>query len=91
MIAFDIDLVWYGVLLMVNLELAMISPPVGMNLFAIKGITDAPLGEVVRGAAPYVRRMINGLVLLIALPGLATWLSYSAGFGRWRPKTGARF
>lgn len=82
MIALDIDLVWYGVLLMVNLELAMITPPVGMNLFVIKGITDAPLGDVVRGAAPYVGLMIIGLVLLIVFPELATWLPYSAGFGR---------
>ncbi len=40
--ALDIDLVWYGVLLMINLELAMITPPVGLNLFVIKGITEAP-------------------------------------------------
>jgi C4-dicarboxylate transporter DctM subunit len=82
MIALDIDLVWYGVLLMINLELAMITPPVGMNLFVIKGITDAPLSEVVRGAAPYVFLMILGLALMILVPGLATWLPYSTGFGR---------
>jgi len=82
MLALDIDLVWYGVLLMINLELAMITPPVGMNLFVIKGITDAPLSDVVRGAAPYVLLMIAGLAMLIAVPGLATWLPYSAGFGR---------
>lgn len=82
MIALDVDLVWYGVLLMINLELAMITPPVGMNLFVIKGITTAPLTEVVRGAFPYVLLMIFGLVLLLMVPGLATWLPYSAGFGR---------
>ncbi|MEQ9815213.1 MAG: TRAP transporter large permease subunit, partial [Azospirillaceae bacterium] len=82
MIALDIDLIWYGVLLMINLELAMITPPVGMNLFVIKGITDAPIAEVIRGAAPYVGLMLLGLGLLILLPGLATWLPYSAGFGR---------
>lgn len=41
LIALDIDLIWYGVLLMINLELAMITPPVGMNLFVIKGITSS--------------------------------------------------
>lgn len=82
MIALEIDLVWYGVLLMINLELAMITPPVGMNLFVIKGITEAPLSEVVRGAAPYVWLMILGLVLMLLLPGLATWLPYSAGYGQ---------
>ncbi|MBE9637193.1 TRAP transporter large permease [Salipiger mangrovisoli] len=82
MAALHIDLVWYGVLLMINLELAMITPPVGMNLFVIKGITPAPLSEIVRGAFPYVLIMILGLALLIAMPGLATWLPYSAGFGQ---------
>ncbi|HUS95482.1 MAG TPA: TRAP transporter large permease [Hyphomicrobiaceae bacterium] len=77
-----IDPIWYGVLLMINLELAMITPPVGMNLFVIKGIADAPLSEVIRGAAPFVVLMIGGLAALIAFPELATWLPYSAGFGR---------
>lgn len=82
MIALDIDLIWYGVLLMINLELAMITPPVGMNLFVIKGITDSPLGEVVRGAFPYVILMLLGLIIVMMVPGLATWLPYSAGYGQ---------
>jgi C4-dicarboxylate transporter DctM subunit len=82
MIKLGIDPVWYGVLLMINLELAMITPPVGMNLFVIKGISSAPLSEVVKGSAPYVAIMLVGLALLIAFPWLATWLPYSAGFGR---------
>ena len=82
MIHLGIDPIWYGILLMVNLELAMITPPVGMNLFVIKGITDQPLSEVVKGAAPFVGLMLAGLALLIAVPSLATWLPYSAGFGR---------
>ncbi|MCA0873086.1 TRAP transporter large permease [Seohaeicola saemankumensis] len=80
--ALDIDLIWYGVLLMINLELAMITPPVGMNLFVIKGITDAPLSDVVRGSAPYVVLMLGGLILMMLVPGLATWLPYASGFGR---------
>lgn len=82
MIHLGIDPVWYGVLLMVNLELALITPPVGMNLFVIKGITNAPLSEVVKGASPFVLLMIFSLALLIAFPSLATWLPYTAGFGR---------
>ena len=82
MVHLGIDPIWYGILLMVNLELAMITPPVGMNLFVIKGITDQPLSEVVKGAAPFVVLMLAGLALLIFVPSLATWLPYSAGFGR---------
>jgi C4-dicarboxylate transporter DctM subunit len=82
MVNLGIDPVWYGVLLMINLELAMITPPVGLNLFVIKGITDAPLSDVVRGAAPFVLLMVAGLGALVAFPGLATWLPHEAGFGR---------
>ena len=80
--ALGIDPIWYGILLMINLELAMITPPVGMNLFVIKGLTDAPLSAVVRGASPFVLLMLGGLGVLIAVPELATWLPTFAGFGR---------
>ena len=76
-----INLVWYGVLLMINLELAQITP-VGMNLFVIKGITQAPLSDVIRGAAPYVLLLILGMFLVWLLPQLALWLPETAGFGR---------
>ncbi len=82
MLALDIDLIWYGVLLMVNLELAMITPPVGMNLFVIKGITQAPLSEVISGSVPYVFLMLTGLALLILVPEIATFLPYGAGYGQ---------
>ncbi|WP_118138444.1 TRAP transporter large permease [Oceanicella sp. SM1341] len=80
--ALGIDPIWYGVLLMINLELAMITPPVGMNLFVIKGITDAPLSAIVRGASPFVLLMVAGICALMAMPELATWLPSAAGFGR---------
>lgn len=82
MMQLGIDPIWYGVLLMINLELAMITPPVGMNLFVIKGISNSPLSEVVRGASPFVLLLLGGLGVLIAFPELATWLPLSAGFGR---------
>ncbi|TRW95368.1 TRAP transporter large permease [Paracoccus sp. M683] len=78
--ALGIDPIWYGVLLMINLELAMITPPVGMNLFVIKGITQSPLSVVIRGAAPFVLLMIGGMLAIMAVPGLATWLPQMAGF-----------
>jgi C4-dicarboxylate transporter DctM subunit len=82
LLALDIDLIWYGVMLMINLELALITPPVGMNLFVIKGITGAPLGEVIRGAMPYVLLLILGLFIVWAFPQLSLWLPQTAGFGR---------
>ena len=81
MLVLGIDPIWYGILLMINLELALITPPVGMNLFVIKGIVGAPMSEIVRGIAPYVLLMLTGLVLVLAFPGLATWLPSTMGFG----------
>ena len=79
--ALAIDPVWYGVLLTVNLELALISPPVAMNLVVIKSITGAPLKEIDRAAVPYMVMMAAFIGLLIAFPGIATWLP-STMYGR---------
>jgi C4-dicarboxylate transporter DctM subunit len=82
LVALDINPIWYGVMLMINLELALITPPVGMNLFVLKGIANARLSEIVRGAAPYVALMIGGLFLIWLFPQLSLWLPQNAGFGR---------
>jgi len=74
MIHLDINPIWYGVLLVINLELAQITPPVGMNLFTIKAITQAPIGEIVRGAAPYVLLMIVVMAMVMIWPQIALWL-----------------
>lgn len=73
----NIDPIWYGVLLVINLEVALISPPVGMNLFTIKAITDSHLGPIIRGALPYVALMIGVLILLILVPDIALWLPHT--------------
>ncbi len=69
-----INPIWYGILLTINLELAQITPPVGMNLFTIKAITRAPMGEIIRGAAPYVVLMIAAMALVMIWPQIALWL-----------------
>jgi C4-dicarboxylate transporter DctM subunit len=74
LVALKIDPVWYGILLTINLELALITPPVGMNLFTIKAITQAPIGEIIRGVTPYVLLLILGLALVMAFPQLALFL-----------------
>ncbi len=72
--ALAIDPVWYGVLLTINLELALISPPVAMNLVVIKSITGAPLRDIDRAAVPYMLMMILAMGLIMAFPPIATWL-----------------
>jgi len=78
----DIDKVWYGVLLTINLELALISPPVGMNLIVIKTIAKVPLYEIDRAAVPYIVLMFVGMAIIIAFPAVALWLPQTMALGR---------
>ena len=79
--ALGIDPVWYGVMLMINLELALITPPVGMNLFVIKGISGASMREVIAGTWPYVLLMLIGLAVVVMWPPLVLWLPQTMGYG----------
>lgn len=69
------DPIWFGVVLTINMELGLITPPVGLNLFVIKSITpDVPLQTILRGAFPFMLCMVLAIVLLCIFPDLATWL-----------------
>lgn len=75
LIALKIDLIWFGVLLVINMELANITPPVGLNLFVIQGIQrDLSYQQVLRGAAPFMVVIVVALLLVWWQPQLATWL-----------------
>ncbi|WP_319528864.1 TRAP transporter large permease subunit, partial [uncultured Cohaesibacter sp.] len=62
------DKIWFGIFLVIMVELAQISPPVGMNLFVLQGITKKPLGEVVRAALPFFLIMMAFVLLLALFP-----------------------
>ncbi|MEM9199942.1 MAG: TRAP transporter large permease subunit [Pseudomonadota bacterium] len=73
-VAAGFDPVWFGVFLIVTVEMAQITPPIGFNLFVIKGMTGEGIGRIARAAAPFCLIMILLVMLLIAFPGLAIWL-----------------
>ncbi len=69
------DPVWFGVILTINMEIGLISPPVGLNIYVINAIApDVPLMKIMRGAFPYVLCMILAIVILSMFPEIATWL-----------------
>jgi tripartite ATP-independent transporter DctM subunit len=73
--AFGFDLVWFGVILTVLIELGQITPPVGLNLFTIHAISGgAKFSEVAIGSAPYVALMLLVILLLCFWPEIALWL-----------------
>ncbi|MFK8083344.1 MAG: TRAP transporter large permease [Granulosicoccus sp.] len=69
------DPYWFAVILTINMEIGLISPPVGLNLYVINGIApDIELRTILLGSLPYVACMILAIVILSIFPGLATWL-----------------
>ena len=69
------DPYWFAVVLTINMEIGLISPPVGLNLYVINGIApDIPLRTILLGSLPYVACMVLAIILLCIFPGLATGL-----------------
>ncbi len=69
------DPYWFAVILTINMEIGLITPPVGLNLFVINGIApDISLQTILKGALPFMLCMVLGIVLLCFFPQIATWL-----------------
>lgn len=69
------DPIWFAVVLTINMEIGLISPPVGLNLYVINGIApDISLKTILMGSLPFVGCMVLAIILLCFFPGLATWL-----------------
>ena len=71
----DFNMVWFGVLMVIVLEMGLISPPVGINVFVVKGIApDVPMNDIFRGIWPFWFAMLLAILILVALPGIALLL-----------------
>lgn len=69
-----IDPIHLGIMMVVNMEIGMITPPIGLNLFVASGISNMPLTRVIRAALPWVSIMVLFLVLVTYVPIISTWL-----------------
>ena len=72
--AAGIDLLWFGVFVVLVVEMAQITPPVGFNLFVLQGMTKHDIGYIARAALPYFAMMVLAILLIYFFPGLITWL-----------------
>ena len=73
--AIGLDPIWFGVVLVILVEIGLITPPVGMVLFVLRGMSkDVPLGEIALGALPFVLLMLAFIALLYAFPEIVMWL-----------------
>ncbi|PKR57362.1 TRAP transporter large permease [Thalassospira lohafexi] len=77
------DPYWFAVILTINMEIGLITPPVGLNLYVINGIApDIRLQSILKGAFPYVLCMIAAIIILCFIPEIATWLPETVIGGR---------
>jgi tripartite ATP-independent transporter DctM subunit len=69
------DPIWFGVVMTLNMEMGLITPPVGLNLYVVQGIApDIPMRDILTGSLPYVAVLAVGILILALFPGLVTWL-----------------
>ncbi len=74
LMALGIDPIWLGVFLVILIEIAQITPPVGINLFILSGISGESIGTIVRATFPFFCLLLLGLAVVTAFPDLALWL-----------------
>ncbi|TCU75083.1 extracellular solute-binding protein (family 7) [Bradyrhizobium sp. R2.2-H] len=73
--AANFDIIWFGVVMTIVMEMGLIHPPVGLNIFVIRNVApDIPLREVIWGTLPFVLLMMLAVLLLCLVPGISTWL-----------------
>ncbi|MEM6932746.1 MAG: TRAP transporter large permease subunit [Pseudomonadota bacterium] len=68
------DMIWFGIFVVVAVEMAQITPPIGFNLFVLQGMTNHEMGYIARTAAPMFLIMVLMVLVLTLFPDLATWL-----------------
>ncbi len=73
--ALNIDLIWFSAILTVNMEMGLITPPMGLNLFVINGVaSDIPFKDIMKGIVPFLIIMVIGIVLMCIFPEIVMWL-----------------
>ena len=79
-VAQGFDLVWFGIIVIVVTEIALVTPPVGMNVFVLKAVLpDVPVVRKFKGLAPFIAVDVVRLALLVAFPAITLWLGSTVG------------
>ena len=75
-LALGFDPIWFGVYMVVLVECALITPPVGLNLYVIQSVAKTTLGEVSRGVVPFLALMLATVALLYIFPDIALYIPF---------------
>ena len=74
-VALGYDPLWFGIVMVLNLEIAVVTPPVGLNLYALRGVCpDLRIEEIIRSAIPFVMVQFLVLMVFVLFPQLSLWL-----------------
>ncbi|HLT21240.1 MAG TPA: TRAP transporter large permease subunit [Thermomicrobiales bacterium] len=75
LISQNVDLIWFGIIVVITVELGLITPPIGMNVFVVRNMApDKSMASIFAGAIPFALAMLVALYVVIAVPGVATFL-----------------
>jgi TRAP-type C4-dicarboxylate transport system permease large subunit len=80
--ALGIDPVYFGVVIVFNITIGLVTPPYGLLLFVLAALTRIPLREIIRESWAFIGSMAAVLALLVAFPGLVMWLPHVLGYAR---------
>ena len=78
-VALGLDPIWFGIVLVILVEIGLITPPVGIVLFILRGMSDVPLRDITMGVMPFVVMMLAFIVLLYIFPQIVLWLPQQMG------------
>ena len=79
--AIGVDPVHFGVIMVLNLMIGLVTPPVGLCLYVVSGIARVPIADIIRELAPYLLALIAVLALVTYVPAVSTWLPNALGYG----------
>ena len=68
------DMIWFGIFLVIVVEMAQITPPVGFNLFVLQGMANRDMGYIARSAVPLFLLMVLAVILVVIFPEIALWM-----------------
>ena len=78
-----IDPIWFGIFMVIMVECALITPPVGLNLYVIQSVSGAPLGDVARGVLPFLALMLFTVFVMYVWPDLALYIPFKLLYLAW--------
>lgn len=70
----NVDLIWLGVLICLMIEIGLLTPPVGLNLYVLQGATNEPLRDIITGSLPFILFQFLAVAIVLSFPALAVWL-----------------